>query len=332
MTQMQPMAEPDEEEQQEPESVSAAAQSAQNPDAQPEVEFRLKFQGLLNEVDASTLGYSLVNVTAIVKEISGELDARIDIKVKATSPGSFVVTLSLEALKDPLFQAALASAAPVGLKVIKTLVELFKLRKLLKGDPPSSIHVEGDYYEIHMGGNDSLRIEKPTYKAYFNNPKVNEALSRTFSALESDPYIEGFEIADAQDQGLFEAPRRDFSAMRLTTSVPQPDKREITDETRVHVVKPSFDPKLKWTVLYKGIRIEVSMRDKEFQGWVERGGSFAKGDILSVTLVIHQKLEPALNTYVNKSYEIILVNAHIPRAEQRELWGQRTTENRLIKE
>ncbi len=62
------------------------------------------------------------------------------------------------------------------------------------------------------------------------------------------------------------------------------------------------------------------MRDKECHLRVERGESFAKGDIPSVTLVIHQKLDPTLNTYVNKSYDIIRVSAHIPRSEQPKLW------------
>lgn len=47
------------------------------------------------------------------------------------------------------------------------------------------------------------------------------------------------------------------------------------------------------------------MRDGDFQFRIERGERFAKGDILSVDLKVHQKLDPSLGTYVNKSYEII---------------------------
>jgi hypothetical protein len=67
------------------------------------------------------------------------------------------------------------------------------------------------------------------------------------------------------------------------------------------------------------------MRDKEFQSRVERGQAFSKGDILAATLVIHQKLDPTLNTYVNKSYDIVMVSAHIPRSEQPKLWDGGTT-------
>jgi hypothetical protein len=57
-------------------------------------DFKLKFEGKINEVSAATLGYSLVNITSIVQEVSEELafGQRVEIKVKATAPGSFLYT------------------------------------------------------------------------------------------------------------------------------------------------------------------------------------------------------------------------------------------------
>jgi hypothetical protein len=158
---------------------------------------------------------------------------------------------------------------------------------------------------------------------YFNNPIVNDALAKTFKTLEADPSIEGFEVIDAEDHPLFEASREDFPTMALTTSVPQIEGRDMVEPTQVHIVKPSFDPKLKWDVLYKGIRISSWMRDEEFQSRIDRGERFAKGDMLAVDLKVHQKLDPSLGTYVNKSYEIARVKQHIPRAEQAKLWDEK---------
>jgi len=293
---------------------------------QPETEFKLKFDGKLNEVNATTLGYSLVYVSTIIREIAWDLSSRIEIRVKSTAPGSFVVGIALEALNDPLFQAHVAAASgPLALTVIDTLTKLFNLRKALKGEPPKEATVSGDNIEITAGNNAKINIDNRTFKLYFNHPEINEALSRTFQALDSDKSISGFEITDTQEKPLFEATSEVFAALASISSVPQPEKRDMTDETHVYVVKPSFDPKLKWTVLYKGIRTEVSMRDREFQARVEGGQPFAKGDILSVTLVIHQKLDPTLNTYVNKSYDIVKVHSHIPRSEQPKLWDGITT-------
>lgn len=294
--------------------------------AENETDFKLKFDGRLNEVDASTLGYSLVNITTIIREISEETAAgRIDIKVKSTAPGSFLVHLALGPLAlplaDPLFQANLIQAGEAGLVILKTLTELFKLRKALKGDPPKEIiPSKEDNVEVKTGDNSTVIIDKRTFNTYFAHPIVNEALAKTFKALESDPSIEGFEITDAQEHSLFEATREDFPGMALTTSVPQTESRDVVERTHVYIVKPSFDPKLKWDVLYKGNRIPVWMRDRDFQGRIEGGERFAKGDILAVDLKIHQKLDTALGAYVNKSYEIVRVNEHIPRQEQNKLF------------
>jgi hypothetical protein len=56
-------------------------------------EFKLKFDGDLDEVNASTLGYSLINMSTLVSEATREVDtvAHVEIKVKATGPGSFEV-------------------------------------------------------------------------------------------------------------------------------------------------------------------------------------------------------------------------------------------------
>lgn len=290
----------------------------------PDNDFKLKFQGRLNEVDASTLGYSLVNVTTILREINQEIGtSRIDIKVKSTAPGSFIVHLALEALNDPIFQANLVQAGSVGLTILKTFTDLLKLRKLLKGERPKATTQKDDEIHITTGDNSTVSIDKRTYTLYFKHPVVNEALAKAFKTLESDPSIEGFEVIDAKEQPLFEAGRDDFPSMASTASVPQVEERDTPEDAQVYIVKPSFDPKLKWEVLYKGIRISVWMRDKEFQERIERGERFGKGDRLIVFLKIHQKLDPSLQAYVNKSYEILMVREHIPRLEQKRLWDDR---------
>jgi hypothetical protein len=222
----------------------------------------------------------------------------------------------------------------VGLGILKTVTELFKLRKALKGDPPVGF-ATGDgseYYTVQAKDNSTVVVDRRTYNIYFKNPKVNDALSQTFKALETDPNIDAFEIDDEKDQPLFEASKPEFAQMALTTSVPQPEKRDVMQDTQVYIMKPSFDSKLKWTILYKGSKTDVWMRDKEFQHRIDSGERFGKGDLLAVDLVIHQRIEPDLNTYVNKSYEIVRVKAHIPRQEQRNLFETPTLATRFLVE
>ena len=144
-------------------------------------------------------------------------------------------------------------------------------------------------------------VDKRTYRLYFNHPETNEALTNMFKALNADKSIEGLEMADSDDNTLFEASREDFAPMALSSSVPQPDSREILEEAILYVIKPSFERKLKWEVLYHGMRIPATVRDEQFLDRVERGEKFAKGDTLIATLLIMQKLDKQLRTYVNKS-------------------------------
>lgn len=285
-------------------------------------EFKLKFDGELNEVDAATLGYSLLNVTTLVQEVNQEVGAgrKIEIKVRAHQPGSFLVHLGLVTETTPLMDyltpenLKVAGAALGG--VITVVTGLFKLRKVLKGEPPKELVQRGDHVRIEAGDGAVVIVDKSTYNAYFNNPKVNDALSKTFKTLDNDPHITGFEITDRNEVPMFEAKREEFRPMALTSSVPQAQTRAIRLDASLYIVKPSFERNLKWDVVYQGNRIAVTMSDESFLSRIDRGERFAKGDTLEVELQIDQVLDLNINTYINKGYQVVRVFNHVPRAEQ----------------
>lgn len=289
-------------------------------------ESKLKFDGELNEVDAATLGYSLLNVTNIIQEVNQDLGTgqKIEIKVKAHTPGSFLVHLALDPSQVmPLMSLVTAenveAAAKAAGAIITTVTALFGIRKKLKGEPPKEIQQKGDEVQIHSGDGSVIVVEQKTYNTYFNNPKVNDALSKTFKTLESDPSVTGFEITDAEERPLFEATRDDFHGMALSTSVPQAQTKSIIQVAKLHIVKPSFERNLKWDVVLNGIRTPVAMNDEDFLNRIDKGERFGKGDVLDVELQIDQVLDPNIDTYINKAYQINKVVEHIPRAEQQSL-------------
>jgi hypothetical protein len=293
---------------------------------EPQGEFKLKFDGELNEVDASTLGHSLLNVTTLIQEVNQEVGAgqKIEIKVKANQPGSFLVHIALDVgqaapLMDYLTpdNIKIASAAVAG--IITVVTGLFGLRKKLKGEPPKEVIQRGDDVQITAGDGATVIVDKRTYNTYFNNPKVNETLSKTFKTLESDPHITGFEITDTNEVPMFEAKREEFRPMALTSSVPQAQTKAIRQPASLYIVKPSFERNLKWDVVYAGNRIAAAMSDEGFLARIDKGEMFAKGDVLEVELQIDQALDPNINTYINKGYQIIKVNTHVPRTEQSNL-------------
>lgn len=287
--------------------------------AKIEQDFKIKFDGEPNSIDAATLGHSLVNITSIIKEVNDSLKigAPVEIKVKAHGEGSFVVHLALlptevgQLLTPDVLKTA---GAAIGV-IITTVAGVFKIRKLLKGRPPKEVQQRDNGVVIH-GDNARLVVDQRTYEVYFGNPKVSEALSKTFKTLDSDPQVAGFEILDEKEQPLFDATREDFSPMALKGDVPLPETRAVVVSAYLHIVKPSFERGLKWEVVYNGNRITVAMNDEDFLGHIDRGERFAKGDGLDVGLRIEQVLDPNIHTYLNKGYSVEKVLRHVPRPEQ----------------
>jgi len=287
-------------------------------------EFTLKFDGRLNEVDAATLGYSLLNVTTIIQEVNAEVNSGqpIDIKVKGTGPGSFLVHLALDPSQAvPLLNPENLKIAGAAIGVVVTTVAgVFKIRKILKGKAPKEVAQKGD--EVHLQGSDgnTLSVDKRTYNIYLNNPKVNESLTKTFKTLDADASITGFEIVDRKEQPLFEASREDFTPMALGSGAPLPERKTITERTKLHIIKLSFERAFKWELLYRGFKITASIADDDFFNRIDRGESFSKGDVLDVELEIEQVFDPSISAYENKSYQVKRVVEHIPRAKQSSLF------------
>jgi hypothetical protein len=94
------------------------------------------------------------------------------------------------------------------------------------------------------------------------------------------------------------------------------DERITITAARLNIVKVSFDSKLKWEFIFKGNKISAKSDDPIFQERIDRGESFAKGDILEVELAIKQKFDPTVNTFLNKSYKINRIINHIKREDE----------------
>ena len=106
--------------------------------------------------------------------------------------------------------------------------------------------------------------------------------------------------------------------MAITPSESPELKRTLpVPDAALSIIKPCFERGLKWEVVYLGNKIFVAVTDEAFLTRVDNGEeSFAKGDVLEVEMHIEQVFDAALNTYINKSHEIIRVKNHRPRARQ----------------
>ena len=68
-----------------------------------------------------------------------------------------------------------------------------------------------------------------------------------------------------------------------------------------------------------GNKISSKIKDDIFAERIDKGERFGKGDTLIVEMEVKQEFVESVNTYVNKSYQVIKINEHIERKPQGKL-------------
>ncbi len=285
---------------------------------QQDNEFKIKFDGQLHQVDANTLINSLVNISTILEEVNTELhpDEKTKVKIKALSQGSFLVHLFIEGQK-----LAQSMISPTGIATTASLVTivtgLFAVKKHLLGTKPKETkEIEGNNVEITNEKGNVLVVESLTLNLYQHNQPIQDAISNNFETLENDSSVDAFGITDTNEHVLFNATRDEFNEMAIKSVAVDEDKKTIIESATVHIFKIVFQDNYKWEFYYKGNKISANITDTEFFAKIDKGERFAKGDTLIAELQINQLFDPAVNTWVNHSYQINKVIKHIPRDEQ----------------
>jgi hypothetical protein len=269
--------------------------------------FKIKFDGQAHQVDAQVLISSLIHTTTIIQELNKYLDSgkKIEIKVKALEKGSFLIHLELlETTFDALKNIFTKENIIVVSSIIGGLVGLIQIKKHLKGKPPKEIKNEDSRAIIVNGDNNQISIDSNIYQIYENNTVINDALSQNFDTIDQDPAISAFEITDKKEKPYVRVERSDFKDLSQKTEIIDENKKIIIENTRLYIVRLSFEEGLKWDFYYRGNKISAKIADPNFQELIDNGESFAKGDVLEVELQINQIFEKSVNTYINKSYQI----------------------------
>jgi len=292
---------------------------------QPQVDsnnFKIKFDGQTHQVDAQVLISSLIHTTTIIQELNKYSDSgkKIEIKVKALEKGSFLIHLELlettfESLKTIFTKENIIVAS----SIITGLVGLIQLKKHLKGKPPKEVKNENSTTVIINGDNNQLSIDSSIYQIYESNTVVNDALAQNFDTIDQDPAISAFEITDEKENPYVRVERPEFKDLSQKTEIIDENKKIIIENTRLNIVRLSFEENLKWDFYYRGNKISAKIADPNFQKLIDNGASFAKGDVLEVELHINQFFDNSVNTYINKSYQINRIIQHYTRDEQQKI-------------
>jgi len=282
-------------------------------------DFKIKFDGQQHQVDANVLISSLIHTTTVVQEVNRSLNSgkKIEIKVKALEPGSFLIHIELvEKGVDSLRNLLTKENIEVGAAIIASIVGLIELKKHLRGKKPKKVATRGDTTSIENNDGNVLIINNTTFNIYEHNPTVQDALSQNFDALNGDPAITGFEITDKDEKPFVRVDRDDFSDLALKSEIESEGDRQIIEAATLNIVRLSFEDNLKWDFYYRGNKISAKIADPSFYEQIDRGEAFAKGDTLEVELQINQRFDESVNTYITRSYQVNKILRHIARGEQ----------------
>ena len=278
--------------------------------------FSLYYGKDAHEIDAQTLADSLSSFSTLLAEINKELHTgkNIEFRVKAFRPGSFEVSCELiELLIAGVLSIPQVNSLP---DILKTAWELIKLKLDLGGKPPKQVTATDNATAIVAESGNVTYVDKRTFNIFQHNVVATDALEKQFASLARDQEVREFKVLMDDSSPLVEVPANKFSLLAETLSDSGQDTKSRIESCSLNILKVVFDKRYKWEFYKQGVKIAASIHDNDFLARVAGGEKFAKGDIIVAEVQTHQVFDRALNTFINRSYEILTVQQHIPRAEQ----------------
>ena len=228
-------------------------------------DFKLKFDGQINQIDANILINSLIHTTNVIQEINRYLDSgkRIEIKVKAPEKGSFLIHLNLVETIDAVKSIFTKENIEITALIISSLVGLIELKKFLKSRKPKDVKQDESLTTITNQEGNILVINNSVFNIYDKSPIVKDALSQNFESIQNDPSITGFEITDTQEKPYIRINREEFETMALKSEELSEGERVLTEAATLNIVRLSFEEALKWDFYYKGNKISAKIKIPE---------------------------------------------------------------------
>ncbi|MDP8228237.1 MAG: hypothetical protein P9M15_02150, partial [Candidatus Electryoneaceae bacterium] len=244
-------------------------------------------------------------------------DYKVHIKINALERGSFQIVTEIQASLIEAIKLLLSNdSVNYASGLVGVLVGAFKLRKFLKGKPPTNVQENGTNTTVTNSKGATVTIDKRVYHCH-NNVNINRSVNNTFIVLNDDPAIEDFELQDGKTrEPLFQVDRSEFSNMIQDPVVETDDKQIIVKHgCTLEILKVVFkkDKRTKWSFNYDGFPISARIDDDHFLERMMHGEPFAKGETLIVDLEITQTYDPQLDSWINSDYRIIRVSEHPPR-------------------
>lgn len=267
----------------------------------------VKFDGQAHQVDINTFTGVLLSYARVLQEAAKETNLvdPVSVYIRANEPGSLDVVVSVvsQGLSGML---TFLSSHKDGLEAVVVLAAgLYGLKQKLAGKKEIKESTEINDSEILLiADNEKVIVNKDVYNFYVNSPAASEAVNNSFSVLEENPSITGFEIKD-KEKTLFRAEQDEFTFIAQSPLREESSSRHIEESARLIVVKPCLTQSntRKWEFIHNGNRMSATISDQNFLDNISKY-KFGQGTTMQVVLDILQEYNEDFKTYINKSYSI----------------------------
>ncbi len=279
--------------------------------------FKIKLLGQEHQIDANVLAQSLLHTGVLVQEINRALDTgkKIDLKVEAHHKGSFEVSMLLAGI-DNIKGLFTKENMAFGIDILGGIVNVIDLARFLKGEKiAEKKQLGGGKIEIKKRDGNTYIFNDSVVNIYEGSPKIRDAIAQNFDMLNETPSVEGFELLNNNNESILNVDKKDFADLSLKSSIVEDNERVIIEAATLNIVRAAFEENLRWDFIYKGNKISAKIADNTFQKRIDDGEPFAKGDILKVDLQITQFFDNSVNTYLNKSYQVKVIQEHIKKQQ-----------------
>jgi hypothetical protein len=271
--------------------------------------FVLHFGGSFKEIDAVTLGNSLLALQALASDINRYVNPgfEVELVVDGTAEGSFRARIKIvyKELNNLFTAHPLAAALIIGI-----LTSYIYERTLSVSSEPIII-VHSDEVSITYDGKTIIvpRVVNEKKKEIENKADVKKSLNRLIESVQRDEKIESIAIVSSLDYRgtIVNIPRAIMSEyLEYAKNDDEDEEREVTEFAVVTVIKAVFEKSgRKWEFIWNGVRISAPIMDEDFLNELQsRRVSIKSGDTFDIYLLIKQFKSKRDGVWINKGYQV----------------------------
>ncbi|WP_218814179.1 hypothetical protein [Rickettsiella endosymbiont of Dermanyssus gallinae] len=239
--------------------------------------FTIKLGGK-NSIDAEAFNNIIQNTVSLMKRSASIAapDAFLRVEINGNSQGSFLTSLAIIIKDNPTLFHHGKEIIGLGVLILGGFYNYLKIKQHLKGEKEKSINfnVVHNITVIINKDNETLKVDTPSAKKYFENNEIETLVSSIFSEAKKENRT-SFELIPSKESKLkpLTIKGSDFDNMA----------KEIVDnkESITHIVQPpsnanwlikqpDFIGDSQWVFIYNKT-IKASIKDKVFLDKIKSG-------------------------------------------------------------